>query len=374
MPAESYKEISEKKTSKLGYLLLIALFGFIIIIGQTVFSDISKIPARPISPAYCSNSYIGSLHSDSLEHLKHFNRIPTCRFNEIDKEFGLDVLVTAIEPEMSIIVSYNNQISNKQNEIYQNERVMNELLSTYGVSLQETIAREEEVLMDKPEIKNQYLSLRTKNENLKVEIDDLETRKDAAIADIAPRIKELKAAYGKALDSYNTQVAYYNLKIFLLKLLFILPFFGISLRYYMKYKKIDSPYTIIITSVFYAATILFLQIVLTFLYQILPKKWLSQIFSYLMSVPMLRYIIYYGVTAAVIIIIGGIVYYIQKKIYDPKRVAMRHLKDSKCPNCSFSLGLSEHFCPNCGKQIKTECSHCGKMRYADLSHCPVCGK
>lgn len=364
MGAKDYAEISEKRTSKLGYLLLFALFVFIIIIGQTIFSDISKIPERPIGPTYCSNTYTGGLN---------FYSKPTCTFNEMDKEFGLDVLVTNLDPEMSKIASYNNQISNKNNQIYQNEREMNELLSAYGISLQETIAGEEEVLMDKPGIKGQYLAFRTENERLNVELEELKAERNAKIADIAPKIEELKNAYGKAQETYNTRLAYYNLKIFLLKLLFVLPFFAVSLRYYLKYKKIDSPYTIIVTSVLYASTILLLQIVLMFLYDILPKGWFARIFSFLMSVSILRYVVYYGVTAAVILILGGIVYYLQKKIYDPKRVAMRHLKDSKCPNCSFSLSLSEHFCPNCGRQIKTECSHCGKMRYTNLSHCPCCG-
>lgn len=374
MGADGYTEISEKRTSKLGYLLLIALFVFIVVIGQTIFSDISKIPERPIGPTYCSNSYTGDLHSDNYEYLKRFSQKPTCKFNEMDRKFGLDALVTGLEPEIGIIISYNNQISNKNNQIYQNERQMNELLSAYGISLQETIAGEEEVLMDKPEIKSQFLTFMRKNENLKVEIEGLKVKRDTVIVDIAPKIEELKVAHGGALETYNTQVAYYNLKIFLLKLLFVLPFFAMSLRYYLRYKKIDSPYTIIVTSVFYASTILFLQIVLAFLFQILPRKWFAQIFSFLMSVSLLRYVVYYGVTVVVILILGGIVYYIQKKIYDPKRVAMRHLKDSTCPGCSFSLDLSDQFCPNCGRRIKTECPHCGKMRYADLSHCPVCGK
>jgi RNA polymerase subunit RPABC4/transcription elongation factor Spt4 len=291
----------------------------------------------------------------------------------MDTEFGLDVLVTNLEPEINVIISYNNQISSKNGQIYQNDGEMNNLLSAYGISLQETIAGEEEVLMDKPEIKGQYIELRTKNEKLRVELEELGAKRDAEITKIAPKINELRDVYGKAQDAYSTRIAYYNLKIFLLKLLFVLPFFAISLKYYLKYKKIDSPYTIIVTSVFYASTILFLQIVLTFLYNILPRKWFGKIFSFLMSVSILRYVVYYGVTAVVIVFLGGTVYYIQKKIYDPKRVALRQLKDAKCPNCSFNLSLSDQFCPNCGRQIKTKCPDCGNLRYSDLGYCPFCG-
>ncbi|MEE8167735.1 MAG: zinc ribbon domain-containing protein [Candidatus Hydrothermarchaeales archaeon] len=366
MGTDTYTEISEKKTSKLGYLILIALFFFLIIIGQTIFSDISKIPERPVGPSYCVNSYLGSM--------EYIRRKPTCRFNEIDKEFELDTLVNNLDPELNTIIGYNNEISSKQNLIHSNERQLNELLQKYGLSLQETIAEEAAALMDKPEIKNQIISLRTNNDNLRTEINELTITRDEVVQRITPKVDELKNSHYNAQERYKTRIAYYNLKVFLLKLLFVLPFFAISLSYYLKYKKRDSPYTIIATSVFYASTILFLQIVLAFLYQILPRAWFSRIFKVLMSISIMKYIVYYGVTALVILILGGIVYFIQKKIYDPKKVALRHLKESKCPNCSLNLSLSDHFCPNCGRQIKTKCSNCGNLRYSDLIYCPFCGK
>jgi len=298
MRADTYTEISEKKTSKLGYLILIALFFFLIIIGQTVFSDISRIPERPVNPSYCTNVY--------LSDLMYITYKPACGFNEIDREFGLDALVNSLEPDLGVIIGYNNEIANKNNLAASNEGQLNRLLQQYGLSLQETIAKEEEVLLDKPEIKKQVKTLRANNENLKVEINELTARRDEAIQSITPKIEALKNSYSQAEEKYRTRLAYYNLKVFLLKLLFILPLFAISLYYYLKHKKRDSPYTIIITSVFYASTILFLQIILVFLYQILPKEWLARILKVLTSIPMLRYVIYYGVTILVILILGGL--------------------------------------------------------------------
>jgi len=367
MEKDTYVEISEKKTSKLGYLILVALFVFLIIIGQTVFSDIKKIPERPMGPSYCINIY-----SSNFEHINYKPK-QRCSFNEIDKEFGLDTLVSGLEPDINKIVEYNKEISIKTNLVSSNERALNDLLRKYDVSLQETIANED-ALMDKPGIKNQIISLRTANDDLRAQIDELTTKRDEIILRINPKLEELKNTYSKAQEDYKTRLAYYNFKVFLLKLLFVLPLFGIFLHLYFKYKKKDSPYTIIITSVFFASTILFLQIVLVFLYQILPREWLARIFKILMSVPALKYVVYYGAVTLVILILGGVVYYIQKKIYDPKRVVLRYLRDSKCPNCSFNLNLSETFCPKCGRQIKAECSNCKNLRYKDLIHCPFCGE
>ena len=364
MKKETYSEISEKKTSKLGYLFLITLFIVLIILGQTVFQDIGRIPHRPKAPCYGISSY--------LNNLKSITQRPTCAFNELDRQFKLDTFVTALQPDVDTTITFNRNILNNNNLIRSNGTKLNTMLRTYNLSLQETIANED-ALLDKPEIKREIVSLRDANVRLKSQIRELTIKRDDLVKTLKPALQELSKAYSKALDLYKTRVSFYYLKIFLLKLLFILPFFLVFLRLYMKYKKKDSPYTVIITSVFFASTILFLQIVLMFLYEILPKQWFARIFKVLMSSPLLKYVIYYGAVLFVIFILGGIVYFIQKRIYDPQRVALRHLRGKRCPGCSFDLNLSERFCPHCGRQIKEECSHCSNLMYKDLASCPFCG-
>ena len=364
MKRDTFSEISEKKTSKLGYLFLIALFVFLIILGQTVFQDIGRIPQRPKGPCYGIVSYLSSL--------KSITQKPACTFSEIDRQFRLDILVNALHPDVDAIISLNRDILNSKTLIGTNDRRLNTLLRTYNVSLQETIANEA-ALLDKPEIKKEIVSLRDTNTDLRSQIAALTSQRDNLLERIKPALQELSKAYSEAQVFYKRRVSVYYFKIFLLKLLFILPVFLVFFRLYVKYKKKDSPYTIIITSVFFASTILFLQIVLVFLYEVLPKQWFAQLFKILMSSPLLKYVIYYGSVFLVIFILGGIVYFIQKRIYDPQRVALRHLRGNRCPGCSFDLNLSETFCPHCGRQIKTECTQCSELMYSDLTNCPFCG-
>ncbi len=364
MKKENYSEISEKKTSKLGYLFLITLFIVLIILGQTVFQDIGRIPRAPKPPCHGINSYLSSLQS--------ITQSMKCTFNEIDRQFNLDTFVTGLQPDVDTIISFNRDILNNNNLIRSNRTKLNTMLRTYNLSLQETIANED-ALLDKPEIKREIVSLRDANVRLKSQIRELTIKRDDLVKTLKPALQELSQAYSKAQAVYRTKLSFYYLKVFLLKLLFVLPFFLVFLRLYVKYKKRDSPYTVIITSVFFASTILFLQIVLVFLYEILPKQWFAQIFKVLMSSPLLKYVIYYGAVFLVIIVLGGIVYFMQKRIYDPQRVALRYLRGNRCPGCSFDLNLSEKFCPNCGRQIKEECSHCSNMMYKDLESCPFCG-
>ncbi len=176
------------------------------------------------------------------------------------------------------------------------------------------------------------------------------------------------------MEYYKDQEARYNFIVFLLRLLFVLPFFILSLRYYFKLHRKNSPNAIIVASILAAASALFMEIVIIFLYQILPTEWLERLFKILREVVALKYIIYYFSAFLVIFIFGGTVYLIQKRVFDPRRVALRRLKDSKCANCSFPIDKSYDFCPKCGKPLKEKCSHCGNLRLKNLPHCPFCGK
>ena len=377
---ETYAEIEEKRTSKLGYLILSVLFIFLLIAGQTIYHDIGLIPEQPIAPSYCANRYtsnLESLYPTNIElELSSFIERPYyyenhCTFSEIDRTYGIENMVKSLEPDLKIITQYDNEINKKKSKLRTKEWNMDDLLSQYDISLQETIANEN-VLMDKPEIRNQITNLRTDIEKLNTEIQQIQNERNTVITSVKPQLEELKIAYDNANDDYKNKMVYYKIKVFILKLLFILPLFIAFLKYYLKYKKIDSPYTIIITPIFFATTILFLQIVLVLLYDIILQGLIDKILDILLSSSILRYVLYYLVVAIVILILGGIVYYIQKNIYDPKRVAIRSLRNNKCPNCSFDLTIAENFCPYCGREIKTKCPECNNQRYKDLKYCPYC--
>jgi predicted RNA-binding Zn-ribbon protein involved in translation (DUF1610 family) len=364
----SYEEISEKKTSKLGYILLIIMVVFIIVVGETIFSDLEKIIERPISPSRCISSSI-----INLENLNYFDCPSYSGFNEVDKKFGLDTKLNDIKPELQKIAYLNENINSNEIEIRNLESNIHELNKDYDLSLQEKMANED-AIMDKLGIKYQITNLRSKINSLNSNNASLKSQRNSVISQIISSIKLLKQSYDEAYDHYLTTTAWYKFKIFLLTLVFVLPFFILSIYFYLRLKRKDSPYTVILTALTTAFSILFLQVIGVFLYDILPKEWLSRIFKFFLDAPFLRYIIYYGSVILVIGLFGGIVYYIQKKVFDPIKVAVRRLKDKKCPGCSFVLDSDHNFCPNCGLQLKEKCGNCGNLKIRYLSHCPNCGK
>jgi len=362
---DGYSEVGEKKTSILGYLFLTALFVFLIVIGQTIYSDIGRILSRPVQPAACALVYMGSLESVS--------RKPTCYFSDIDRKFGLEELIKPMEEDLARLADLNQRIASHRQRIRGNEKGIDGLLKKYDVSLQEVMAGQEAVF-DQPGIRDRIRTMMEENESLGVQVEGLTVERDAVMDGMRPGAARLRSAHGEAMDFYRRQAAFYNLYRFLLKLLFILPLFAVSAFLYLRYKKRDSPYTIILTPIFFAVTILLLQIVLVFLYDILPKEWLTRVFRILMGMAALKYVIYYLVVAVVVILLGGVVYIIQKKVYAPHRVAARHLRKGRCPHCSLPIGLSEYHCPGCGGKIREDCPSCGRQRYAALPYCPSCGQ
>ena len=72
MGTVEYEEVSEKKTSKLGYLLLTIMVIFIIIAGQTVFRDLRRIPERPDRPTFCVH-IVTDANLKDIMHLPAFN-------------------------------------------------------------------------------------------------------------------------------------------------------------------------------------------------------------------------------------------------------------------------------------------------------------
>ncbi|KKR20020.1 MAG: hypothetical protein UT50_C0023G0002 [Candidatus Moranbacteria bacterium GW2011_GWA2_39_41] len=363
----SYEEISEKRTSKLGYVLLIVMVAFVIGVGETIFSDLARIPEGPISPSACV--------MNPVRNPKNLTKYSICQnsFNDVDKKFGLDEKYNNILPQLQEIASLNASIESNNSEIRKAESDIQRLNREYNLTLQEKMAGEKSIA-NKENIKDNITNTKVTISSLQEETRSLESKKSLSISQISSAAQSIEQSHKEATDYFLNKVAWLKFKVFLLTLVFVLPFFAFSVFFYFKLKRKNSPYTIILTATTTAFAILFLQVVGVFLYDILPKEWLERIFKFFMEVPFLRYVIYYGSVIVVIVIFGGIVYYIQKKVFSSAKIAIRRLKDKKCPKCSFSLDSQHIFCPNCGLQLKEKCKHCGELKVKYLSHCPNCGK
>jgi hypothetical protein len=229
---EEYEEITEKRTSRLGSIVLIILALFLLVIGQKVFSDVKDIPEEPIHPAYCTPTY------SDINLLKDCNFARTCHFTETDRKFNVEQNFRKVEPQIKNIILLNQEISQINIQINSSERELDKLLGRYGVGLQEIMIGDEPFI-DKPAAKATISSLNNEISLLNKELDVKTKERNSKLNIIKPKLLVLENSYEQAMDYYKTKAAWFNFIVFLLKLAFVLPLFGLSLYYYFKLKKGD---------------------------------------------------------------------------------------------------------------------------------------
>jgi len=362
---ELYEEISEKNTSKLGYAMLILMVVLVITAGEAIFSDIKKAVERPIPPSLYILRNINTL--ETIKYVNFGNR-----FNKIDKKFRLDTEYNSIKAKIREIATLNQKIYTNNSEREKAEISTEKLNEEYDLALNENIT-EGEKIFDKISIKSNISIQKVKVNRIKRIVNSLTKEKEYIYNSIKPQLEKLTKSHKDALDYYNNKMVWYHFKAFLLTLAIVVPFFALSFYIYLKLKKRDSSNTIIFSAVTVAFAILLSQVIIVLLYNVFPKVWITGIYKSIVTIPLLHYIIYYGSVAFIIMLFGGIVFYIQKKAFDPVMIAIRRLKNNKCPKCSFTLESHNNFCPKCGLKIREKCNNCGSLRIKYLFHCSNCG-
>jgi hypothetical protein len=356
--------VSERQTTKIGYVMLFLMVVFVVGIAQTIFFDLGQLVAAPDRPDTCVQRFADDNYVRTT--------VPVCSFGEIDSQMGIDRLITDIKPTFEQVVARNVTIDNLEDDQRRLEREIVTQERAYELSLQETIADEQE-LFEANQIQLTISQLRNDKAAVDTSLASTKNNRAQLVVSYAAKRGELRTMYDFAEAEYDRQYGWYRFQVFLLMLVFVVPFFAVTTRYYLKLKRANSPHTIIAGAAMIAAALLFLQVVLLFLYEIIPSYWIEVIFSFFLSMPLLRYVLYYGSIVVIIGVFGGIVYFIQKRIYDPLRVARRALKHSQCPRCDFSITRHDTYCANCALVLRHECHVCSQSRSSHLPVCATCG-
>ena len=162
---------------------------FVVGVGETIFSDLKKIPERPISPSYCISKLV-----KHLENLTYLNCPDYSGFNEVDEKFGLDTKFNKIKPQLQEISSLNEDIRSNKREVRNLENSIQRLNKDYDLSLQEKMANEN-VIMDKFGIKNQITNSRFQISNFTNKIKSFERQRSIIISQITNPVSLLDQSY-----------------------------------------------------------------------------------------------------------------------------------------------------------------------------------
>jgi len=180
------------------------------------------------------------------------------------------------------------------------------------------------------------------------------------------KIKQVESDYKNAYLLYKFYVA-------TLSFLFAFVVLIVLYKFYVKYKKQNSPNTIIFSVATFAYGLILLQISGLFIWDIIPHKLLEWIGNILAAFTPLVYLIQFLWPIFIVAIFGYLVYRIQKRLYSPQNVLKRFVSDKKCPGCGNAVDISKPFCPLCAQEIQVHCPHCQAFTLKGMPHCSSCG-
>lgn len=380
-----YEEHGERRTPWTGVFLLIIMFIAGLFFGWRALDDLARVPASPESLSYCSEEYRAAdpqyygttLRSPLADEAQPLYKDPygyepeKCNFNDLEVAAGIPALD---EQKRAIDKSLRESLRPDREALDVASRKREQAEAAYNLRLQErqadVVGQTEKTLT---ELQQQFeLALSEESKFAAAYSEKLLAAKTGHEELKALREKFL-AAYRPVFAEQNTRLRWYEFQVFLLQLLFVLPFFFIALRIYLKQLKKNSPYAIIFTAVVAVAGVLLLRVILTWFWDLFLARLLEVIWRWIQNFEILRSIVFYAGMVLSFAIFGGAVYYLQKRIFDPARLAIRRFRQKQCPQCQTNLDLAEMFCPNCGHHVREQCPACGKSRFIELPHCPHCG-
>ena len=208
---------------------------------------------------------------------------------------------------------------------------------------------------------------------LKRELAVMEAERDRLTASITQVAVSYRAAIQEAYDQYVKEMRVYELIVFLVSVILIAPLFYFSWRKYSYSRVSRSEYAIIWGGVVATFGLIMAQIMLVFIYEILPHQLLQFLFNFLSGFAILWTLLYWLAFILVPAFFGFLIYLIQKKFYNQQAVTMRALKSGHCPHCSLKVLPTMNNCPICGYHLKTRCEACNNMSTSGGSFCEVCG-
>ncbi len=375
-------EETERKTPVTGKILLLFMFVAGIYFGWRALDDLSKIPNKPeplSSCSYCcqsenfANSDLGLNSFGSQYSYPYWGPSEECVFNQIEKDHNIPQLFEPRKKLEQELKPFSDNLNSVEGSLAGIRSRIGELTGEYSVGLQEKQSEIKEPLFPTGPSAEMIASLRVQEADLLKQKVDLDKKISAINKELEEIDNFLKEAYRPVFTEQNSENRWYEFKVFLLQFIFIIPFFFLVLWGYLRLHRKNSPYTIILTAMTAVASILVLRVILFWFWGLFLARVLEVIIKWFGHYQIFQTILFYVGMLLSFAIFGGAVYFLQKKIFDPRRVTIRRFRAKQCPHCQTNLDLSVFYCPNCGAQLKEKCLKCNQARFIGLPNCPYCG-
>ncbi|MDP3948065.1 MAG: zinc ribbon domain-containing protein [bacterium] len=385
-------EEGERKTPKAGIVLLIIMFVAGIFFGWRALDDLSRVPGSPAVLSFCSYRYTDYgrayparpvIESQLTKPIGESYYYPSyayddssqCQWNDLEQKHGIPALINGkrvpLENETRVISQALNTTEGRLNVNRQNTQNVER---QYGLGLQELQARiEKKIFPITPDVQSRIASLINEEATLQTQLQQLNAEFERKVAQLATIDKEIGEAYRPVFAEQNSRLRWYEFKVFLLQFLLVVPLFFLILWGYLRALRKNSPYAVIFVAMLAVVGVLVLRVFLVWFWDLFLARIIEVLWQWIANFQIVRSIVFYIGMILSFVLFGGAVYYLQKKIFDLRRVTLRRFRAKQCPHCQTSLDLAGTHCPNCGAQIREKCAVCGAWRFVGLPACPNCG-
>ena len=368
-----YEEIDAKRTSKLGYFFLLLMVIFGIWQGNQFLAAIQDNVEMPKGNSSCTERLANAANINFNSSYYYWDNKAGCSFTKREIQLGLDTAYEKALPHFTKIDSLEAQINQLETEKRKISTKSSATLDEYQTALIEEMAEQSNPQLDPQSLGSGYTNQQQSLNEVTTRINQLETEKNRT----EQLIKELASGYAPAIkqaeQEYRLEVKKYQFLIFVISLLLVGPVFYFAWHHYHQARLRRSEYTIIWGGAVATFGFILAQVLLVFVYTILPQGILEAIFSLFAMFEFLVTLLYYLSFILVPLFFGFLIYLIQKKLYNKQAVLMRTIKSGHCPTCSLKLTPDMNHCPICSHQLKHPCSTCSNMTLTGGKFCSVCG-
>jgi rRNA maturation protein Nop10 len=379
------EELSEKQTTKLGYFLLICMFSAILSTAQWSLSIIQDIPDRPTETPSCvdrmlsffdreNSSYRSYEYNSNSYDYGYGDGYNACNLQSLSNpRYDLTTAYNALLPQYREATTLAQSLSNLESEKSRLDSEKYNTQSNYNTALTEDIANRNNRVYDATTVASNLQDIEKKKQNIDSQIASTNASIDDIRSAVSSQVSTLRSETESAKSAYQRSYLWYRMIIALLSLLFTGIVFFLLYRLYMRYKLANSPHTVIFSVATFAYGLVLLQVLVFFLWDIIPHKFLELFLGWISIFTPLLFLVQFLWPVLIIAIFGYLVYRIQKRLYSPQNIIKRFVTDKKCPNCGNAVDMTKPFCPLCAHEIHIHCPLCHELTMKGMPYCSSCG-
>ena len=375
-----YEEIESKRTSNLGYFFLILMVIFGVWQGNNFLSALQQTVTPPTPNSYCLSTMLSYADSDygyDEYDSYYYSGTPytyaQCQFSERETALSLPILYQNIEPKLTAYTDARMMVSKIESALSEARYSRETYITEYQASLLEDIAGTQNTVFNQGTIQGSIVTQDEYISRLNQSLADEEATVSRLLQQIQAAVVPYKSTLETAVSQYRHDLIVHQFIQFLVSLIFVAPLFVLVWKRYHRSKNQRSEYAIIWGGLVATSGLLLAEIILMFVYEVLPRRMLEAIFDFLAQFEFVWTLLYWLGFILVPLFFGFLIYLIQKKFYNKQAVMMRALKNERCPGCSLKLHHDMNHCPVCGYKLKERCTACGAMTMRGGGFCASCG-